>query len=277
MTQEITPFLSKTWELAPSPKVRFSEDSVAAILARLDWGRAGINRAHKFRFISFYENDAFLDFGFDLLKRGLLRLPFDEVIFEYEAEEEDDKYDRHVLLCRHVAPRDTGFELRDIDLNQESLISVFALHHRVKEDRWIGASESPFVLSTSPDALVYRLKDRDYNTDYTIVGDATVTIFCCVALASSTFIQKQVIVPTKLQQARARSGKPPLYEFKTVGINPQTEIRKPSIGTHSSPVLHWRRGHYRRLPGRIIPVAPCLVGDPKNGIIDKEYNIGRIS
>jgi hypothetical protein len=273
---ELSPFASKIWELVPNPKIAYGPNSVAAILERLDWGLAAINRAHKFYFGPYSElmSNVFLDFGFDLLKKGLLRLPFDEAIFEYSGDKDDEKYDRHILLCRHVLPKDLSFRLKTEDISQDKLISVFCLHRR-KEGRWIGASEVPLILSASQGFLLYA-KVGDTGTNEVNTSDASVCVFSCAALASSVFVQKQVIIPTRLQLARSKNGKPPLYEFKIVEMRIEDTIRTPSIGSHASPALHWRRGHYRRLPGGIVPVSPCLVGDARNGIIDKDYDAKNI-
>jgi hypothetical protein len=43
-------------------------------------------------------------------------------------------------------------------------------------------------------------------------------------------------------------------------------------GSHASPRQHWRRGHVRRLPsGNTTWVSSCVVGDPTNGVIVKDY------
>jgi hypothetical protein len=50
------------------------------------------------------------------------------------------------------------------------------------------------------------------------------------------------------------------------------------IGTHASPSLHWRRGHWRMLhrgsefEGRAW-VRPCLVGDPDKGFVKSAYRL----
>lgn len=271
MTTDITPFISKIHELVPDRS--FSNDSVAAILQRLDWGKSGILRAHKFRFAFAIapSTEVFLGFGNDLLKNGNLRLPFDEVIFEYESIS-GDFYDRHVILCRQVSPKFCGFTVNDIDKTRDILISLFCLHHHRNQNRWVGTNEHPFVLSTDPNVLMYRVRGDIKENDKLEIVAAHMLIITLGILASSVFTEKEVIIPQELQQARARSGMAPLYNFKIIDLKINNEVRKPSIGNHASPVLHWRRGHYRRVSNKIVPVSACLVGDIKNGILDKEYD-----
>ena len=75
---------------------------------------------------------------------------------------------------------------------------------------------------------------------------------------------------------RIRKGKKPLLEFRMITI----DGRKPDLpsvphGTHASPRLHWRRGHWRNTKtGKKVWIDPMLVGDEKNGKIVKDYAVG---
>ena len=76
---------------------------------------------------------------------------------------------------------------------------------------------------------------------------------------------------------RMRKGKKPLLEFRMITI----DGRKPDLpstphGTHASPRLHWRRGHWRNTrTGKKVWIDPMLVGDEKNGKIIKDYAVGK--
>lgn len=84
-----------------------------------------------------------------------------------------------------------------------------------------------------------------------------------VALPSTSYTSRR-------KQAK---GKPPIYEWKTVLIEPQ----KPSNslgGTHASPRLHERRGHLRKLKdGREVWVRQCWVGDVDRGVVFHDYKV----
>lgn len=77
----------------------------------------------------------------------------------------------------------------------------------------------------------------------------------------------------KLQKARARRGKLPLYSYWTLDLNlDRSSHRADGGGTHASPRLHLRRGHTRQHhPGRWCWVNPCAVGNKKLGVVHKEY------
>ena len=76
---------------------------------------------------------------------------------------------------------------------------------------------------------------------------------------------------------RVRKNKKPLIEFRMITIDgkkPDTLKSLPQ-GTHASPRLHWRRGHYRTISsGKKVWIDPMLVGDEKNGKIIKDYAVG---
>jgi hypothetical protein len=79
---------------------------------------------------------------------------------------------------------------------------------------------------------------------------------------------------------RISKGKKPLIEFKVATIEgKKTMMSSTPHGTHASPRLHWRRGHWRRTPksGKQIWIAPMEVGDEENGKIIKTYAIGKYS
>lgn len=72
----------------------------------------------------------------------------------------------------------------------------------------------------------------------------------------------------------AEGKRPSTYAWRTIEVAP-TPPRKPSAGgTHASPRLHERRGHWRRLhSGDSVWVRPCLVGDPDRGVVEHDYRV----
>lgn len=84
-----------------------------------------------------------------------------------------------------------------------------------------------------------------------------------------------------LNKKRAKKGKTPAAsEKRVVTLNTPAllrEAKKPE-GTHESPRLHWRRGHWRVLDRgtpeeRKTWVKRTLVGDPEKGFIHKDYRV----
>jgi hypothetical protein len=82
--------------------------------------------------------------------------------------------------------------------------------------------------------------------------------------------------PTFTNQRKIAEGKKPTYDWRTVVID-GTAIkceRNGGAGTRSSPRMHDRRGHSRRLPdGRIVWVRPCKVGDASRGVVFHDYQV----
>jgi hypothetical protein len=84
-----------------------------------------------------------------------------------------------------------------------------------------------------------------------------------------------VIKPTFTNRRKIAQGKLPAYEWRTVIIEPVKGQREQHQGgTHSSPRLHDRRGHFRRLKsGKNVWVNACKVGDAARGIVFHDYKI----
>lgn len=79
----------------------------------------------------------------------------------------------------------------------------------------------------------------------------------------------------KLQKARAKRGKQPLFSFWTLELDlSRPESSESQGGTHASPRLHLRRGHARQYAaGKWTWVQPCVVGNKAAGMIHKEYEV----
>lgn len=83
--------------------------------------------------------------------------------------------------------------------------------------------------------------------------------------------------PTKRSNhiKRLRHGKVPFFDWKTVVIEPRSPKGEHQGGTHASPRLHDRRGHWRHMKksGKKVWVRDCKVGDPSRGIIFHDYQM----
>ena len=62
------------------------------------------------------------------------------------------------------------------------------------------------------------------------------------------------------------------WEYRILDLDHvQSVTHVPLGGTHASPRWHIRRGHYRQLPDRMVPVRECEVGDKTRGGVVKDY------
>ena len=77
----------------------------------------------------------------------------------------------------------------------------------------------------------------------------------------------------RLQKARARRGKKPLFSFWTleVAIPRDTTDEGDGSGTHSSPRVHLRRGHIKHRKTGYFWWQPHAVGNKKHGMVMKDY------
>lgn len=94
------------------------------------------------------------------------------------------------------------------------------------------------------------------------------------ALNCSNVTRTEHKPPEKLQRARAKRGKRPLFSFWTLEIAlPKHRGEGESCGgTHATPRLHLRRGHPRQYaPGKYCWVQPCVVGNKQAGMVHKDY------
>lgn len=80
--------------------------------------------------------------------------------------------------------------------------------------------------------------------------------------------------PYNVNAKRLAAGRGPLFAHRIIHLGSLAAAKSELGGTHASPALHWRRGHLRHLEsGRVVPVAPALVGLAENGFVQKRYVI----
>lgn len=81
--------------------------------------------------------------------------------------------------------------------------------------------------------------------------------------------------PSLINSKRAAKGKGPvLFDWHTVTVKPTPTKGESQGGTHASPRLHDRRGHWRKYPsGKTGWVKNCKVGDASRGVVFKDYKV----
>lgn len=92
------------------------------------------------------------------------------------------------------------------------------------------------------------------------VSDVMARLMMIMSPGTEVFEQPE---PTKLNKARVARGNEKISARYTVRLlDLKTKRERAGEGTHASPVVHWRRAHYRNLPGKPnpIPVVACIVG-----------------
>jgi hypothetical protein len=110
-----------------------------------------------------------------------------------------------------------------------------------------------------------------------ISGEVRAVLELCEALTCSNVVTETIqSANAKANAKRAKNGKLPIYETKTLSIEVPKSAQKTGAkrGDRSSPRQHLRRGHIRKLQDdRRVWVNSCAVGSPEIGRIDKSYNV----
>ena len=118
--------------------------------------------------------------------------------------------------------------------------------------------------------------DRDISTDSEIVRGLVAGIGAWLkSLSPATNSYRPEPAGTlAMNRKRMMKGKRPLFVWHTVTIGPRHEPQGSKGGTHASPRLHDRRGHWRNTPsGKRVWVKDCKVGDASRGVVFKDYKI----
>jgi len=115
---------------------------------------------------------------------------------------------------------------------------------------------------------------------HTCVSSAVAAIYMMTMGKNNFYMSVPTLEEAATNRKRISKGKKPLIEFKVATIEgKKTMMSSTPHGTHASPRLHWRRGHWRTITksGKKTWIAPMEVGDEDSGRIIKTYAIGKYS
>lgn len=99
---------------------------------------------------------------------------------------------------------------------------------------------------------------------------------CMVKLNKASNGYRATPQNTFINKKRKAKGKSALtFDWHTVEITPPQEKTPHQGGTHASPRLHDRRGHWRYIKKtqKQVWVQQCKVGDASKGVIFKDYKV----
>lgn len=114
----------------------------------------------------------------------------------------------------------------------------------------------------------------DAELEVTFANSAVPVLALIQVLQCCNVKTTRVLPPPALNKKRIASGKLPFVEYRVLTIDGGSSVSGTGSGTHSSPRQHIRRGHIRRLADeRRIWIHQCLVGDPRKGLIVKDYRV----
>ena len=134
---------------------------------------------------------------------------------------------------------------------------------------------TPFTYINTPEGTrVYGVNGQPPSkAHYMPVMAIVSTFFRGLQKPSTAYVPKAK--PSLINSKRAAKGKgPALFDWHTVEVAPVTKKMPHQGGTHASPRLHDRRGHWRTYPsGKRGWVKSCKVGDASKGVIFKDYEV----
>lgn len=113
------------------------------------------------------------------------------------------------------------------------------------------------------------------NNYYTSVFGTFVSFICALSCKNTKIEDSPIQQSIVKNSLRKSKGKIPFFTHKILTIDPSSsDNNQPSKGgSHSSPRIHLRRGHIRRLPTKNVWVNSCVVGDKSKGMVSKDYAI----
>ena len=105
--------------------------------------------------------------------------------------------------------------------------------------------------------------------------------FIIVLIQTFTFMRcnnvyiNDIPAPKRLNIARQKKGKTPLFQYKILEIKETTKtVFRTGERKHKSPRIHLRRGHIRTYKTGISTyVKPCVVGSKEMGMVHKSYSM----
>lgn len=135
----------------------------------------------------------------------------------------------------------------------------------------------PFVYVLTDEGL----RHYDYETAKEIRHESILPVLRIVAaallkLSEASTGYRPTAQPTFINLKRKRKGKTALtFDWTTVEIKPPAPKNVPQGGTHASPRMHDRRGHWRTLKttGKRVWVRDCKVGDASLGAVFHDYRV----
>ena len=134
----------------------------------------------------------------------------------------------------------------------------------------------PFSYINTPEGTrIYGVKDTPPKRAQYMPTMAIVSTFLR-GLQKPTQAHVPMARKSLINSKRATKGKGPvLFDWRTVDVAPITEKMPHQGGTHASPRLHNRRGHWRTIKktSKRVWVRDCKVGDAGKGVVFKDYKI----
>lgn len=217
-------------------------------------------------------------FACDMFERGMFTLPFEFTSYTFTKEQDGRRIPGMITLAC-TAGAMWGFAVAPQPDETGRLVgaipTICGMKMRIKshdEDASanIELDAYPLVADDVASAMWGTDKDKRWALIQERMGALTLRAMAYTVMLMSRGVETTLTpAPTKLNDARAKKGKPPIGDRYIVTIRPDAVRRimhddgtETDIDGHTrkSPRPHWRRGHFRTLnTGIVIPVAPAII------------------
>lgn len=148
---------------------------------------------------------------------------------------------------------------------------VFAISCKSRE--WSSEGIKQPQLNTDRGRTSYEESDPEMFRNICDYSASFVSTF--LSLLNCKNVERELHEPSPdSKKRRAKQGKPPLFSYWTLDLSERRAANAGFGGTHSSPRLHLRRGHFRRYaPEKTCWVNPHTVGNKELGMVHKDYSM----
>lgn len=239
---------------------------------------AVMRQAASFNFGNAAPAQEHFDFACDMWERGLFTLPFEFTSFSFSSEQDGQKIPGMLAMaCTKgqlwgfaVAPQPDGNGRLT-----GGIPTLCGMNCRVKSHTKDGTADIeldayPLVAEDVASRMWGADEEKRWATIQQRMGSMILRGMAYTVMLMSKGVETTLApAPSKLNDARAKKGKPPIGDRYTVTVNPdhvrrimQDDGTETDITGHlrKSPRPHWRRGHFRTLgTGVVIPVAPSII------------------
>lgn len=194
-----------------------------------------------------------------------LRLPYDEIVLEYNMPNPaNPQKNTSIMILASNTSEGVAFRLISRIVKQGvNYWSDFAVGGIVTGDFEVRYG------------VIDGNEDAQDGSGMVVFYNAYVLLSFIAALQCSNVVEGIDPAPPKLNKSRAKKGKEPLFDYKTLTIDTKKQVTKIEGQQAGEPKHtkreHLRRGHIRRYENKTIWVNPCVVGDSEKGRIKKDY------